>query len=77
MIDSMRISHLSSLMIEISVPSNLELVGYKIPIYTNKSSRTEVKNRTIQWLIMLIIIAMKEKPEFYFNKKCVFTLSLR
>ena len=48
MIDSMGISHLSSLMIEISVPSNLELVGYKIPIYTNKSSRTEVKNRTIQ-----------------------------
>jgi len=28
MTDSMRISHLSSLMIEISVPSNLELVRY-------------------------------------------------
>ncbi len=77
MIDSMRISHLPSLMIEFSVPSNLELVGYEIPIYTNKSSRIEVKTERYRKLIMLIIIAMKEKPEFYFNKKCVFTLCLR
>lgn len=48
MTDSIRISHLSSLMVEISVPSNLKLVGYEIPIYTNKSSKIEVKNRTIQ-----------------------------